>query len=256
MNKSAKKLSFGWILAIVMSVLGILICTVLIGYSFSAYCCFGIAAVAVCYELLTLLYKKKPKSAKILRCVLTVCLCLGLTAAAITGGIIVHGSFGQPDTDCDYVIVLGAGVNGNVPSLSLRNRIDGAYNYLAANPDAICIVSGGQGTGENISEAECMFRELTKMGIGAERIWQEDQSTTTRENLKFSLDLIQQRTGIRPTEIGLVSSEYHLYRAGIFAQEQGVTAYGIPAETSWVSLRINYYLREIVAVWYYTLLGG
>ena len=154
------------------------------------------------------------------------------------------------------MVVFGAGVNGNVPSLSLRNRIDGAYNYLAANPDAICIVSGGQGTGENISEAECMFRELTKMGIGAERIWQEDQSTSTRENLKFSLDLIQQRTGIRPTEIGLLSSEYHLYRAGLFAQEQGVTAYGIPAETSWVSLRINYYLREIVAVWYYTLFGG
>jgi uncharacterized SAM-binding protein YcdF (DUF218 family) len=226
------------------------------GYSTLGLVCLGLLGLLVFYRTAGRLRKKYPKPIKAVVRTVTSILCIGLAAAAITGGIIVHGSFGQPDTDCDYVIVLGAGVNGNVPSLSLRNRIDGAYNYLAANPDAICIVSGGQGTGENISEAECMFRELTKMGIGAERIWQEDQSTTTRENLKFSLDLIQQRTGIRPTEIGLVSSEYHLYRAGLFAQEQGVTAYGIPAETSWVSLRINYYLREIVAVWYYTLLGG
>ena len=37
---------------------------------------------------------------------------------------------------------------------------------------------------------------------------------------------------------------------------EGVTSYGIPARTSWVTLRINYFLREIVAVWYYTILGG
>lgn len=246
-----------WYLSVaLLAALSCLFFFALQGYSTLGLVCLGMMGLLVFYRAAGRLRKKYPKPIKVLVWIVTAILCVGLTAAAITGGIIVHGSFGQPDAACDYVIVLGAGVNGNVPSLSLRNRIDGAYDYLAANPDAICIVSGGQGAGENISEAECMFLELTKMGIEPERIWQEDQSTNTRENLKFSLDLIQQRTGIRPTEIGLVSSEYHLYRAGLFAQEQGVTAYGIPAETSWVSLRINYYLREIVAVWYYTLLGG
>lgn len=140
--------------------------------------------------------------------------------------------------------------------MSLQERIDAAYCYLLDHPDAVCVVSGGQGRWEEISEAKCMYNELTAMGIDPQRIWMEDQATNTQENLRFSLDLIESRTGIRPEEIGLVSSEYHLYRAGLFAQEEQVTAIGIPARTAWISLRINYFLREIVAVWYYTLLGG
>ena len=84
----------------------------------------------------------------------------------------------------------------------------------------------------------------------------EDQAVNTRENIRFSLDIIEEKTGARPETIGLVSSEYHLYRAGLFAREENVTSYGIPARTSWVSLRINYFLREIAAVWYYIILGG
>jgi uncharacterized SAM-binding protein YcdF (DUF218 family) len=117
-------------------------------------------------------------------------------------------------------------------------------------------VSGGQGNNELISEAQCMFNELTRMGIGEDRIWMEDQSTSTRENLRFSLALIQERTGVKPARIGLVSSEYHLFRAGLMAGDEDVTALGIPARTSWISLRINYFMREIVAVWAYLLLGG
>jgi uncharacterized SAM-binding protein YcdF (DUF218 family) len=135
--------------------------------------------------------------------------------------------------------------------LSLRERINGAYAYLEEHPDAICIVSGGQGNNEDISEAACMFRELTAMGIEGERIWMEDKSTSTRENLRFSLALIESRTGERPKTIGLVSSEYHLFRAGLFAADENVKALGIPAETTWISLRINYFLREIAGVWAY-----
>ena len=158
--------------------------------------------------------------------------------------------------DCDYVVVLGAGVNGTRPSLSLQERIDAAYDYLVAYPDPVCIVSGGQGNGENITEAQCMYNELTAMGIETDRIWLEQRATNTRDNIRFSLDIIEEETGTRPDRIGLVSSEYHLYRAGLFARSENVIANGIPAKTSWVTLRINYFLREIVAVWYYTLLGG
>ena len=132
---------------------------------------------------------------------------MGILVAAVTGCFIIRGAYGNPGQDCRYVIVLGAGVNGSVPSLSLRERIDAAYEYLVAYPQAICIVSGGQGNNEDISEAECMFRELTAMGIEADRVWMEDKATSTRENLRFSLALIEQRTGSRPESVGLISSE-------------------------------------------------
>jgi len=152
--------------------------------------------------------------------------------------------------------VLGAGINGSTPSLSLRNRLDAAYEYLTAHPETICIVSGGQGPGEDLSEALCMYKDLTAKGIAPERIWMEDKSTSTRENIAFSLALIEEKAGQCPTKAGILSSEYHLYRAGLVAKSQGLEMIGIPARTSWAALRINYFLREIVAVWYYTLLGG
>ena len=153
-------------------------------------------------------------------------------------------------------MVLGAGVNGTVPSLSLKERLNAAYDYLIAHPDAVCVVSGGQGRGEDITEALCMFTDLTDRGIAPERVWMEDRATSTRENIRFSLDLIEEKTGTRPAEIGLVSSEYHLYRAGLLARAEQVMSFGIPAKTSWVTLRVNYFLREIAAVWYYTIFGG
>jgi uncharacterized SAM-binding protein YcdF (DUF218 family) len=84
----------------------------------------------------------------------------------------------------------------------------------------------------------------------------EDKSTSTRENIAFSLALIAEKTGQRPLKAGVLSSEYHMYRAKLVAREQGLEAIEIPARTSWFSLRINYFLREIVAVWYYVILGG
>lgn len=249
------KMSLGWIVALVLLVLGFMV-KAMPGYSFSALILWGMSALAVCYQLLHIVSKKHEKSAKILRRILTVCLCIGILAATVTGCFIIRGAYGNPSQDCQYVIVLGAGVNGSVPSLSLRQRIDAAYEYLAAHPDTICVVSGGQGNNEDISEAECMFRELTAMGIQPERVWMEDKATSTRENLRLSLALIEERTGNRPDTIGLISSEYHLFRAGLLAQDEGVTAVGIPATTSWITLRVNYFLREIVAVWAYWILGA
>ena len=74
--------------------------------------------------------------------------------------------------------------------------------------------------------------------------------------MRFSLALIAQRTGTRPDTVGVISSEYHLFRAGLMARDEGITAVGIPATTSWVSLRINYFFREIAGVWAYLVFGA
>ena len=253
--KEKRKITHGWIAVAVLLLMGFLLNTVVAGYQFSALICVGCAALVSIYLLLPGLAKKHPKLTKVLLITLSVCLAVGIIAAVITGVIIVHAGAGQV-VDCGYVVVLGAGVNGTEPSLSLRDRLNAAYKYMEAHPNAICVVSGGQGPGEDITEAKCMYDYLTHLGIEQERVWMEENATSTLENIRFSLDLIEEKTGIRPGEIGLVSSEYHIYRAGLLARTENVTAYGIPARTTWATLRINYYLREIAAVWYYTLLGG
>ena len=160
-----------------------------------------------------------------------------------------------PDTDCEYIVVLGAKVNGTAPSLSLSDRIRAAESYLKAHPDTVAILSGGQGEDEGISEAQCMFEGLTAQGIDPNRLWLEDQATSTWENIRFTLDLIEEKTGDRPETIGLVSSEYHLFRADLFARECGVETVGIPSATSWFSIKLNYFMREAAGVWHYLILG-
>ena len=248
--------TFFWILAALLFLLGAAVYFLIPGYSFTGLVLVGFSALTVCYRLIHLLSAHALTAAKFLHLLLTACVCLGLLAALITGAVIYHASLGSAGTPCDYVIVLGCGVNGTEPSLSLQNRIDAAYAYLTAHPDAVCVVSGGQGPGEDMTEAACMKRELTQMGIDPDRIWEEDQSTSTIENLTFSLAVIEDQAGTRPDTVGIVSSEYHLYRASLMAKSLGVSSVGIPGKTTWFTLWANYHMREIVAVWAYLIFGG
>ena len=225
------------------------------GYSFSGLILFGIGAVIVCYYLIAALRRKHLTAGKVLNLVLTVLLCLGLIAAGVTEGQILSAAQGGDQTECEYVVVLGAGLHGSTPSKILSERIAAAVSYLKAHPGAQCIVSGGQGAGEDLSEAQYMYDALVARGIDPARIWMEDQSTSTWENLQFTLNLIEEKTGQRPENLGILSSDFHLYRAGLFAQACGVTPVGIPATTEYISLRINYFLREIAGVWHYWILG-
>ncbi len=224
------------------------------GYSFSGMFLMSISLLIPIQHLSTLVSDQNwRKGLLMFELFFVVCLIL---AMSITGVMIVRSSHGTSNPDAGYLVVLGAGVNGYQPSRSLQERIDGAAVYLAEHPDAIAIVSGGQGDGENITEAQCMFQELTHAGIAPERIWLEPLATSTLENIQFSLDVIEQHTGTRPEKIAIVSSEYHLHRAGMFARSLGIEPELIPATTSMIPLRYNYYLREIFAVWYYSILGG
>jgi len=210
------------------------------------------AALLVLFWLLT--RRPTPLKRKICK-VLCILLLIGCIAAGVTLGFIVGSAHPGEAQPCNYIVVLGAGVNGSTPSLTLRDRINGAYNYLTSNPETVAVLSGGQGPREHITEAACMYRELTKLGIDSNRLLLEEKSTSTMENLIFSLDVLEAATGNRPVRIGIVSSEYHIFRAKCFAEDLGLAPVGIPAKTSWASIRINYYLREIAAVWKYLVLG-
>ena len=245
-----------WILPVMLAAAGVFLSNFIHGHKFLGLCCFCLAGLLICYFLIGILARHNIVAGKVLRTILSCLLCFGILIFLGTEIIILNASKGSPETDCSYIVVLGAKVNGTSPSLSLSDRIRAAESYLKAHPDTIAVLSGGQGPDEGIPEAECMFNELTKRGIAPERLWLEPNSTSTWENLNFSLDIIEEKTGTRPASIGLLSSEYHLYRAGLFAKDCGVEAIGIPAATSWPSIRLNYFLREVAGVWHYILLGG
>ena len=144
----------------------------------------------------------------------------------------------------DYVIVLGAHVRGKRPSLALSQRIEKAKETSEEYPEAVLILSGGQGSGEEISEAQCMWNELTKAGVDEERLILEDQSTTTRENLEFSDRLC----GCAKKRCGILSNDFHLYRALKLAGKLGYEdVYGIAGESE-VLMKPHYIVREAAAL--------
>ncbi|MBE6976200.1 MAG: YdcF family protein [Ruminococcaceae bacterium] len=226
------------------------------GYSFLSLVFFCIAAIIVCFYLIGMMKTKHAKAAKILNTVLIGALSIGLLVYLVTGAFILDAAHRELSEVPEYIVVLGAGLRGSDPSPILSDRIHTAYAYLTEHPEVICIASGGQGENEDISEAQCIFEHLTEMGISEERIWLEDKSTSTWENFKFTLALIEEKTGGRPEKLGVLSNDFHLFRAGMFAEECGITPIGISAPTSQLLLRVNYYLREVAGVWHYLILGG
>ena len=128
------------------------------GYSFSALVCICLIAIVLFYTFMPLLGVKFPGLTKIIIKVFTLILVLGLLVVGITEAVIIAKSFGDPKESVDYVVVLGAKVNADGPSVSLMDRICAAYEYVESHPDTILVLSGGQGTDEPITEAECMYR--------------------------------------------------------------------------------------------------
>ena len=245
-----------WVSCLVLAALAYFLKYCVPGYSFSALVCICLIGLILFYTVMPMVGQKFPALAGIVTRIFTVFLMLGLLVVGITEAVIIHASFGDPKEQVEYMVVLGAKVNADGPSVSLWDRICGAYEYLEEHPDVIAVVSGGQGTDEPITEAECMYRELVMLGIDPKRIWIEDEATSTWENMQFTLNLIEEKTGQRPMKLGVLSSEYHLFRASLFAKACNVEFVGIPARTSRIPQMVNHFMREVAGVWHYILLGG
>ncbi|MCC8045405.1 MAG: YdcF family protein [Clostridiales bacterium] len=212
-----------------------------------------------------------------LRVITWIAVALLLTAFLVVlliGSRVVGAMHTVPQQDLDYVIVLGAQVRGTKPSLSLLKRLERAAEYAEENPDTVLILSGGQGPDEGISEAECMYRYLTEAGISEDRLIREDASTSTRENLVFSSEIIRglqisdysgtasvlwaeteagttihgDDSQMVTASVGVLSNDFHIYRALLLAKSVGYTNIsGIPAD-SVLGMQPHNILREICAV--------
>lgn len=155
----------------------------------------------------------------------------------------------KPDT----VIVLGAGIRGSAPSATLAYRLEKALEYANEVPDAVIIVSGGQGANERYTEAQVMSDWLIAHGADAARILLEDRSKSTEENFIFSRELIENELG-KGRRIAFVSSRFHVFRAGRIAKKLGIEAKGIAAR-EYKPLLLNDYMRECAAIVQYFFTG-
>ena len=164
----------------------------------------------------------------IARRVISVVLVLVLAFFVLVECFVASGFGAQVEPGLDYIIVLGAQVKDDGPSVVLKFRLDKAYEYLEESPNTICIVSGGQGRLEPFPEAEGMADYLVSRGIDRSRIIEEDQSKDTKQNIENSMKLFDYKN----STVGIVTSNFHVYRGVQIARKSGIgNAVGIAADS-------------------------
>lgn len=210
------------------------------------------AAAAACFGGLGWLWRKFfwPRPVRAAFWVLVIA---GLAVFLTVEGMILSHFRDEGEPDLDYLIVLGAQVKKTTVSRSLRMRLDTALAYLQANPKTVVIVTGGQGRGEDITEAQAMAEYLMERGISSEQIRREQHSATTEENLLFSREFLE---GDAPS-IGIVTNDFHLFRAIRLGKKALPHAriLGIAAPSE-LFLQPNYLIREFFAVLKYGISGN
>ena len=165
----------------------------------------------------------------------------------LSGFLACYGNIDSGDEKVDALIVLGAGVHGEKPSLHLARRLDRTAEYHFENPETLIVVSGGQGFQETITEALAMKRYLLAKGVSEDRIIMEDRAASTRENFRFSKEILDGLLDEGYTS-AYITNDFHVYRAGLVARSEGFENIAhYHAYTEWYAWPQNY-LRESLAV--------
>lgn len=179
----------------------------------------------------------------------------GIVLMSVVSGMMLSASLRTVPEDKTRVtvVVLGCLVIDDRPSLMLQDRLDAAAEYLLSNPEACCVVTGGQGHNEDYPEAVIMRDYLVEKGVSPSRIVVEQESTSTYENLVNASALIEKYNCHE--EIVIATDRFHQYRARLAAEELGMTSYCINSETRWY-LSMQYWFREIVGICYIAAFGN
>lgn len=156
-----------------------------------------------------------------------------------------------PAYDLDYLLILGCRVkeDGTLYPL-IRSRVDKAYDFAEAQEKAagkrlVFLPSGGKGTDECLSESEAMARYLRQRGVDDEHIVTECRSTTTWENMCYSKKIVEELSGDAKTAFS--TSDYHVFRSGMLAQEVGWDIPGMGSRTKWY-FWANAFVREFIGL--------
>ena len=182
---------------------------------------------------------------RIILAVLLVCFLIAFILSAKMFAVLKHRPEGR-----ETLVVLGCEIMGEKPSLMQVERLQAALEYLNAYPQTKVICSGGKGKKEKISEAEAMKIWLVNHGVEPERIYEENRSETTLENIRFSKEIIE-RNGLEKT-IAVCTNEFHLYRAVQIAESLSLKAVTVPAKTAWWLIP-TFCVREFYAILYFLI---
>ncbi len=165
--------------------------------------------------------------------------------------IFIYFLFGVPYSDKkeDAVIVLGCGLDGSDVADTLKERLDSCLSYLEENPQAIIIVSGGQGFNEDIPEALAMEKYLIAHNVPKEKIIKEDSSSSTYENFVNSKKILDEFFAGKKDayKTAFITNRFHCYRSYNLAKNAGIDVLCFPAPDEWKSAVVSY-LREAPAV--------
>lgn len=182
-----------------------------------------------------------------LKIVIKIGFIIGITIFIIVEGIIIYNGNHFDKEKPDYLVVLGAGLRGKSISTSLLYRLESALEFNKVYPDVKIVVSGGQGSGEDISEASAMKNFLVRNGVDERLIITEDKSTSTYENFLFTKNLLEKQSKSNNIRITIISNNFHMYRAKFLAKEVGFKTLGYPAP-SHKSSELVFYVREFFGV--------
>ena len=157
-----------------------------------------------------------------------------------------------PKYDKDYIIILGSKINddGTLTPL-LKGRVDraiefGNMQYQINKKKIIYIPSGGKGQDEKISEALAIKNYLIEKGISEKQIIIEDKSANTIQNMRFSKEKIDNNSKKKEVKIGFATTNYHVFRSGVIANDQGIECEGMGSKTKWY-FYTNALIREFIA---------
>ena len=247
----------------ILRIIGAVLAVFLMGWFASPIAVYGLvnvgnlAGIALCLWLLCMCiapvqrairrFFGKRRVIRIIYRVISAAIIVFLAYGMIVTAAILLAGFNAPAENATAV-VLGAQVtpSGN-PSRVLNKRIEAAERYLRNNPEAKAVLTGGKGSDEVISEAACMYRELTNRGIAPERLICEEKARDTAENFRYSWQLIEEH-GLNK-KLAVVTDGFHQPRARLIAEKQGIAAEigCVCADTEWIFLP-TYIVREWFAM--------
>lgn len=183
----------------------------------------------------------------VLRKVISNLFIIAISIFMIIEGQIIFESFKRDYNKPDYIIVLGAGIKGTKISASLEERLKSTLEFNKMYPEVPIVVSGGQGKGEDISEALAMKNYLISNGIDKDLIIMEDKSTSTYENFQYTYNLLKDKEGTDKYNVTVITNGFHMYRAKYIGESVGFNCYGYPAKTM-KSTALIFYVREFFGV--------
>ena len=168
----------------------------------------------------------------------------GVLAFGALFGAVMYGAYDHIQGEPQLMVILGCQVKPWGPSILLQDRLE-------EHPDVQVVVSGGQGPDEPTTEAQAMYDYLTERGVEPERIWQEDQSHNTWQNVRYTLALLEEKGADTSAGVVLVSSGFHLTRARMLWERASGGAgelSTLAAPYTHVPSRLKMYIREPFAL--------